>query len=121
MSRLLAVLLVCLCLVLPSADLVCRASCTPVETAVVAVPSCHDVGRDIEHDRIVSTVSCQREASLAARVADVRRVLAVPHTMAETVTATAAAAALAAVHRPHDWLVRPRARQAFPPCIVLRV
>lgn len=122
MSRLLAVLLACLFSAAPSADLVCRASCTPVETVAPSVPSCHDVARDLERDRIVSTVSCQRDVPpLLARAADVRRDIAAPYALTATVPAFPSAAARLSVRRPHDWFARPRARQAFPPCIVLRV
>jgi hypothetical protein len=120
MTRLSSLLLALMFSVLPTADMVCRARCTPDPTAASA-PSCHDVTPPTLDGVLLPAVACQRDAGAALAPANGTRNLVAP---APVVTAPitaffhAAAPAGAATNRE---AVRPRPPQAYPSTIVLRI
>lgn len=120
MTRLPGLLLALMFSVMPSADIVCRALCTPDPTSASA-PSCHDVTAPTLDGVLLPAVACQRDASAAVAPADGTRSLVPP---APVVTARITASLHAAAPAGADMnrqAVRPRPPQACPSTIVLRI
>jgi hypothetical protein len=119
MPRLTGFLLACLFLVAPSADALCKATCTPVEAAR---PSCHEIGPSASADgHVGAATTCQRDPLLFARPGDLRR--DVVSLSAPAVSAGASLAADGAGRRrlPQTWPVPTRTITASPRSLVLRI
>ena len=116
-ARLVGVLLACLFLVAPSADALCRASCTPVATA----PSCHDALASPERPHLTAAASCQREVVIAAPTLDGRRGLVAPAAPSVvSIAASLVSHASAGRAAPHA-LARPAPSPGCPRSLVLRI
>ncbi|BCS32516.1 hypothetical protein TBR22_A17310 [Luteitalea sp. TBR-22] len=118
MTRLLALVLACLFAVAPAADALCKASCTPGR---LAVASCHEMAPTTTGGRLTPEKRCRVDVVLAAPPTDARRDGPAPTlgTTAVLTSPTPVHGSVALNRAPRR--VRPKATQAFPRCIVLRI
>jgi hypothetical protein len=119
MARLTGLLLACLFLVAPSADALCKATCTPVEAAR---PSCHEIGPSASADgHVGAATTCQREPLLFARPGDLRRDAVSLSTPAVSAGGSLADDGAGRRRLTQTWPVPTRTITASPRSLVLRI
>lgn len=120
MTRLLALLVASTLAVTPTANVVCRAVCTPGTTAVDA-RACHELGPSPVDGVLLSAVGCQRDVETAAPPTGEARNLVAPAPLANVkVPAFAHAAVLKVTHHTSP-AVRLHPTQADHSTVVLRI
>lgn len=119
MTRLLGFLIVVMVAVTPTADVVCRALCTPV--AATALPSCHDDGEVPAGGVVAPASSCQPTTAAALAAIDTRRSPSTPSAHQAAPASTVPSQPMTVRGPAPRQDVRPRPPQACPSTIVLRI